>query len=150
MNGNEAHPMVCPPARRERLDELRMRLETEMWKAMPLQPGWRLTDLKEMVTLKPEHAPPPRLQSHTIFRAAPLPKGALLAPGGGILAAVTPTKPPPPPPPPPAAGSPPSLATQNSSIPLVAPALPPDYSYAVRVPRRDRSARRLQAVFECL
>jgi hypothetical protein len=141
MNGNEAHPMMCPPARRERLDELRMRLETEMWKAMPLQPGWRLTDLKEMVTLKPEHAPPPRLQCHTIFRAAPLPKGAQLAPGGGILAAVTPTKPPPPP----AAGSPPSIATQNSSMPLMAPTLPSDYSYAVRVPRRDRSARRLVA-----
>ena len=37
---------------RERLDELRMRLETEMWRAMPLQPGWRLLHLKELAPVR--------------------------------------------------------------------------------------------------
>ena len=33
---------------RERLDELRMRLETETWQCLPLQRGWKLVDIKEL------------------------------------------------------------------------------------------------------
>ena len=32
----------------ERLDELRMRLETETWQCLPLQRGWKLVDIKEL------------------------------------------------------------------------------------------------------
>ena len=31
----------------ERLDELRMRLETEVWQPLPLQRGWRMTQITE-------------------------------------------------------------------------------------------------------
>ena len=55
-----------------------MRLETEMWRPMPLAPSWQLQDLKELQALKtPPHKAPPRLQCHTLFAAAPLiPAGA--------------------------------------------------------------------------
>mmetsp|Transcript_38370 Transcript_38370/g.95454 ORF Transcript_38370/g.95454 Transcript_38370/m.95454 type:complete len:684 (+) Transcript_38370:34-2085(+) len=48
---------------RERLDELRMSLETESWQALPLQPGWSFSSLRELrsVTF------PPRLQCHKLF-----------------------------------------------------------------------------------
>ena len=38
---------------RERLDELRMRLETETWRGMPLQAGWTLSQLRELAPLQP-------------------------------------------------------------------------------------------------
>ena len=33
---------------RERLEELRMRIETESWQGLPLQRGWKLADIKEL------------------------------------------------------------------------------------------------------
>jgi hypothetical protein len=99
---------------RERLDELRMRLETEMWRPMPLQPNWQLGHLKELSGL---HTPPssatPRLQCRTLFAAAP----DIPAASGGA----------PPPPPPPSAAA----ASSASGSPLPPP-LPPRYEFAER------------------
>jgi len=49
---------------RERLDEMRMRLETEMWVALPLDAGWRLGEIRE---LQPTDATAHALQCRALF-----------------------------------------------------------------------------------
>eukprot|EP00962_Isochrysis_galbana_P052004 scaffold23398_cov76-Isochrysis_galbana.AAC.2 len=60
---------------RERLEELRMRLETETWDALPMGSGWRLGQIRELGGDDARRAAPP-LRCRAIFSLLPRPAGS--------------------------------------------------------------------------
>jgi hypothetical protein len=60
---------------RERLEELRMRLETETWDAMPMGSGWRMGQIRELGGDDARRGAPP-LRCRAIFSLMPRPDAA--------------------------------------------------------------------------
>ena len=100
---------------RERLEELKMRLESETWQCLPLQRGWKVSHLKE---LKDNWRGEARLQCHAVFD---LPNATPDAASSSSASASTSAPPPPPPPP---------EGTTSATEGDAASPLPPDYATA--------------------